>query len=106
MAGYFLPVNTGDKPVKLLRRERPCAVAVTRPGKAPPVQAAGAEPDAVPVLPQQFNAGTGFVGEEEGGAVIPGHAERALYIPCEDINTAAHINGLADEEEAFRHQHF
>ncbi|SUG44392.1 Uncharacterised protein [Salmonella enterica subsp. arizonae] len=75
VTGHFLPVDAGDEPVKLFRRERPCAVAVTRPDKAPPVQTAGAEPDAVPVPPQQFNAGAVFIGEEEGCAVMLGHAE-------------------------------
>lgn len=105
MTGHFPPVDTGDKPVELLRGERPGAIAVTRPGEAPLVEAAGAEPDAVPVPAQQFNAGAVFVGEEEGGAVMPGYAERALHILREDIDTAAHIDGLSDEEEVFRLKH-
>lgn len=105
MAGHFLPVDAGDEPVKLFRRERPCVVAVTRPGKAPPVQAAGAEPDAVFIPPQQFDTGAFFVGEEERGAVMPGHAERVLHIHCENINATAHIDGMTDEEELFRFQH-
>lgn len=35
----------------LLRRERPCDIAVTRADNAPLMQAAGAEPDAVSVPP-------------------------------------------------------
>lgn len=105
MAGHFLPVDTGDEPVELLLCERPCAVAVTRPGEAPLVQTAGAEPDAVFIPPQQFDAGAVFIGEEEGGTVVSGHAERVLHIYREDISATAHIDGMADEEESLRLQH-
>lgn len=59
----------------------------------------------MPVPPEQFNAGAVFIGEEESGAVMPGHAECVLHIHREDINTAAHIDGMADEEEVLRLQH-
>jgi len=51
------------------------SLAITRPGKAPPVQTAGAEPDAMPVPPQQFDAGAVFIGGVLGGHVFASAGE-------------------------------
>ena len=71
MTLHFLPVDTGDQPLKLVRRQRPCHVIRSGPDEMALVKTTRTEPDTVPVPTQDLEAGSRFVGKDEGGALVP-----------------------------------
>ena len=101
----LLPVNAGNKPVKLILRERPGFVACPGPAEMSFMQTTNAQPDAVPVPAQHLYARAGLVGKDERCAFMPRGFQLVLYILCQCVDPTAHINGLYSQEDIFRRQH-
>ena len=105
MTLHFLPVDTGDKPLKLVWRQRPGHVIRSGPDEVTFMKTTSAEPDTVPVPAQDLEAGSRFVGKDEGGALVPRCVECLLNVLRQGVDAAAHINGFDRQEQVLKLQH-
>lgn len=105
MTLHFLPVDTGDKPLKLVWRQRPGHVIGSGPDEVTFMKTTSAEPDTVPVPTQDLEACSRFVGKDEGGALVPRCIEGLLNVLRQGVDAAAHINGFDCQEQVLRLQH-
>lgn len=105
MTWHFLPVDTGDKPLKLVWRQRPGHVICSGPDEVTFMKTTSAEPDTVPVPTQDLEAGSRFVGKDEGSALVPRCVKCLLNVLRQGVDAAAHINGFDRKEQVLRLQH-
>lgn len=71
MPFYLLPVNTADKPAELIWCQAPGDIICPGPAKMAFVQSANAQPDAMFIPAQHFDARAAFVGKDERGTFVP-----------------------------------
>nr|WP_230492663.1 hypothetical protein [Martelella alba] len=66
-----MPVDALGQPVELFGRQYPGNIALFGPDKMALVETAQAQPDAVFIPAQDFNAGMRLVAKNKGGASFP-----------------------------------